>query len=272
MNYKLIAIDLDGTLLNDDTKIPNTNKIAIKKAIDRGVHVIISSGRGYKSITNFVRDLDIIDNDFYGSAFHGSCIFKINTCEIIEQYYIDRNVILEIFDEVKDSSDIGIILYKNGDNLYTINRNEYVEKYYNKIYMNINTIDSLHDVTGDFIKMLFVGKREDLQRYYDKFKIFKDEERCNVFFSSDYLLEFTNLQASKGSSLRFICDKLGIHIGDTIGIGDNHNDIDLIKEAGLGVAMKNGVEEAKEIANYITINDNNNSGVAEVINKFILNN
>lgn len=271
MNYKIIAIDLDGTLLNDNVEILPENKIAIQKAVEKGVHIIISSGRGYKSINNFVKELEIKDLDFYGSAFHGSCVFKISTMEKIKEFYIDRNIILNIYDEIKNSDDIGVIIYKDGDNFYTMNKNSYVDMYYEKIKYPIKIINSYNDISGDFVKMLFIGNNENLIKYYNKFKYLDEKNICKVFFSASYLLEFMNPFASKGDSLKFICNKLGIDISESIGIGDNYNDIELIRDAGLGVAMKNGVDEAKYIANYVTNNDNNNCGVAEVINKFILN-
>lgn len=270
MNYRVIAIDLDGTLLDDNTEILPQNKEAILKAIKKGVHIVISSGRGYKSINSFIEELDIKEHNFYGSAFHGSCIFKTKNLDIVKEHFIKREKILDIFDNVKNANDIGIVLCKDGNSLYTVKKNKMVDKYYNKIHVPIKEIESFHNIEGDFVKMLFVGEEETLLKYYNKFVHLDNEKICKVFFSSDYLLEFMNINASKGDSLKFICNDLGVDISESIGIGDNHNDIELIRDAGLGVAMKNGVLKAKEIANYITINDNNNCGVAEVLNKFIL--
>lgn len=272
MKYKVIAIDLDGTLLNDDVEISKENKIAIHKAIEKGIHIIISSGRGYRSISNFVKELEIENFGFYGSAFHGCCVFKTNTMEKIKEYNINRDILLNIIESTKNSDDIGIILYKDGENLYTTNRNKHVEMYYNKIKLPIQTINSFYNIPGNFVKMLFIGDKENLSNYYEEFKYLDEKNICKVFYSASYLLEFMNSLASKGEALKFICNELGIDISESIGIGDNHNDLELIRDAGLGVAMVNGVDEAKKIANYITINDNNNSGVAEVINKFILEN
>ncbi|MDR2940336.1 MAG: HAD-IIB family hydrolase [Clostridiales bacterium] len=96
------------------------------------------------------------------------------------------------------------------------------------------------------------------------------DSRCNIFFSAPILLEFTNLEVSKGVGVKFVSDLLHIDLKDVIAVGDNQNDVPMIKATGLGVAVSNAVDELKEAADYITKNDCDHGAIKEVIEKFIL--
>ena len=108
-----------------------------------------------------------------------------------------------------------------------------------------------------------------LVRFHEKYTNISSKSFSSFFSCSEYL-EYTLKGADKGNGVRFLSDYLNISIDNTIACGDERNDISMLKAAGLGVCMINGNEEAKRAADYITKKNNNNGGIAEVINKFIL--
>jgi hypothetical protein len=96
------------------------------------------------------------------------------------------------------------------------------------------------------------------------------EGRVAMVFSSSILLEFANPAATKGMSVKFMCDHFNIPIENSVAAGDEENDISMIEAAGTGVAMCNGTDITKAAADYVTLNDNNHNGITEIINRFIL--
>ncbi len=263
-NYKLIAIDLDGTLLTEEKIITEKNKKAIKKCIDNGIKIVISSGRALEHITNYMDELEIKDG--YGSAFHGSTIFKSGTNEIVNETFLENKLAKEIVNDLLSCEEIGLLVFTR-DKIYSNDVNEYVKQYSRNRIVNITIFSNVEEIQGEISKVLLKGDRERLELLRDQFNDYGD--RCKVLFSELDLLEFMSLETNKGFSLEKIAGYFGIDIKDTIAIGDNHNDIEMIEKAGIGVAVYNAVDELKKRADYITVNDNEKDAISEVIEKFI---
>ena len=122
---------------------------------------------------------------------------------------------------------------------------------------------------GTLFKILISS---DIDTMLNLYKVINTEvgRDCNILFSSKNLLEITSVEATKGQALKFVADRLGIDIKDTIAIGDNYNDIDMIQVAGLGVAIFNAVDDLKSVADYVTKADNNKHAIKEIVDEFIL--
>ncbi len=263
--YKLIAIDLDGTLLNEEKEISQKNKDAIKKCIDNDVKIVISSGRAKENITMFMKELGITSG--YGSAFHGSTIFKAEDFTIVNETFLNDEIAKEILSKINVNTNVGILAYTQ-QSLYTTNLNEEVEKYHRNKKVKVTTLNNFYGINEPISKILVKGERKVLDEI--KASVMMYEDRCKILFSELDLLEFTSLQTNKGFSLEKIAELYNINIKDTIGIGDNYNDMEMIEKAGLGVAVQNAVPELKQKADYVTQATNEEDAISEVINKFIV--
>ena len=131
--------------------------------------------------------------------------------------------------------------------------------------------DAVSYLKNDPIKVIVIchESRERLNAFREYMTAWC-EDRVEMVFSSPILLEFANPKATKGLSVRFMCDHFNIPIEDSVAAGDEENDISMIEAAGTGVAMCNGTDITKDAADYITENDNDHSGIAEIIYKYIL--
>ncbi len=289
--YKLIAIDLDGTLLNSYGNVSNIDKEQIKKAVEKGVEVVLTSGRVTNSVENIARE---VGADKYLISGNGSTIFDFKENKPIYDRFIERNKVLQIIKLCEENS----IYY----NIYTDDMIIAQSLNYNVLFYhsensrkpegkktNINIVKNIYE---------YVKEKEDLKiskitvcdesniifpRILEKIKKIKNIDVLEVAHMSRkiiksgteeynikyYYSEISSQNVNKWSAIQFLINKLGIKEENVIAIGDNMNDISMIKNAGLGVAMENSAPVVKEIADIVTKNNNEN-GVGEVIKNYIL--
>lgn len=269
MDYKLLVSDLDSTLISQKHGLTDKNKKAIKKAIDSGLKFFICSGRSYLSLERFEKELGINKEGFYTIAFNGNTVCDSYKHKVIYEKMLDGVLAQQIIAKLKNYDVFTIVYVRDilyAQNVTDENAYEYIEEAALKITeIKLDTIDT------DVSKIILRADRKTLQKVFDDMSIFI-EGKCNMFYSADNLLEFTNLEATKGKALAFLADHLNINKKHIIAVGDNHNDLSMIEFAGLGIAVKNAVDEAKEIADYVTTVDNENDAIAEIIEKFIFEN
>lgn len=269
--YKLIACDLDETLLNDNKDICERNLAAITKArIQYGVKFIPATGRGYTCIDNVLHSMDVFDapNEYIISnnggiicenkGFKELTFHKLpfENAKQLFAYGVEKGLCVQVF-TAKD-------VYA-----YQLDEDEKEWLFMFKpdaIIMEENSIDFLEHIS--IAKILFKQNDMDfLRRIAEDMKPITKE--VSVSFSSNRYLEMNHKGVDKGMGLLELTHHLGIDIKDTIAIGDNYNDVAMLKVAGLSVAMENAPQEIKDMCNYVTQRDNNDGGVAEVIEKFI---
>ncbi len=267
MKYKMIVTDIDGTLVNDEHIIPEGNIKALKEASSKGMCVVLCSGRSKNSVMEITNELGLEQKHTYGAGYHGSVIFNSKTGEVIKNYKIEKTIIKKVLKLTKGFNFI-FLIHDDGE-LYTFKENEYTKKYEERSgdVCTETTYEKLNDMISKFIVM---GTPEELEKF-EKLIPKSMEDECMHFYSSKYLYEFTNKEASKGNALKFLSNKLGIDKKETIGCGDNFNDMTLVEEAGLGVAVSNAVDGLKKVANYVTDRNNSQGAIEEVLNKFVLN-
>lgn len=272
MKYKLIAIDMDGTLLNSNNEVSDRTRQALKRAMEQGVHVVLATGRLLKSALLYAENLELNN---YIVACNGAVIAdEFN--DIVYKRYIDKNTAVEVMKLAKECG-----IYYHFYNEYDFYSNIYVEEvvnFYNssasmfgKPGININIFDKVDDILNNHdinvYKFMFI---DDNMNKLSNFK--KELNRFNdISMSTSWRnnLEIMSKEVSKGNGIKYLCEKLGIIPEEVITIGDNENDLSMISFAGLGVAMGNGEDIVKKNAKYITAT-NNEDGVAKVIEKFIL--
>lgn len=269
--YKIVAIDLDETLFNSEYKVCERNKIAIQKAREKGVKIVPCSGRTPGILGSLFETIELNENDEYSILGNGSIIIENKSGKIIDTQGLSFHKVKQLFD-FGCQNDVCVQVYTTECAYFYFTddkEKEFVLNAKAKVHFR-ETCDISELEDKCILKMIFEKRDMDyLHSLVEPLKPITDNEIA-ITFSSDRYMEINRIGINKGVGLRHLANYLNVNIKDTMGIGDNLNDMDLIKEAGLGVAVNNAVDSIKEIADYICDADNNEGGVAEAIEKFIL--
>ncbi len=264
---KLIAIDLDGTLLRSDHTISEENFQAIQKAKDHGIKIVLASGRPPCSIIRYAEELKLNSNDDYFISFNGAMVSEAKSKKIVEYFSIKGSDYKQLY---KLGVEYGFEPY-TFDADYCIATKDYywVQMEHEVNDIGIKILENIDDMPNDEVlsKVMYSSDEDFMDEniakipdnIYDKYTVVR---------SSPNFLEFLNKRANKGSAVKVLADKLGINRNDIMCMGDRGNDIHMLKYAGIGVAMGNASEETKEAADFVTLSNEEN-GVAFAINKFI---
>lgn len=270
-NFKMVCLDIDGTLLNSRHKISNRTKNIIKIiSKEENITVILVSARMPKGILPFHKELGIIEPII---CYSGSLIIDEKR-EVITTKEIEIEDIKNIYNTAKDEN-IHISLYR--DNEWFVEEiDEWVrqESEITKIIPTIINFQELIEVwrkeKKGANKILSMSDVENISRLADKLKGEKFEG-LNIYPSKTTYLEIMTKKASKTSAIEFLCNKLNIEKEEVIAIGDNYNDMDMLQYAGVGIAMGNAPDIVKEKADDIT-STNDEDGVAKALEKYFLYN
>lgn len=269
--YKLIASDLDETLLGTDHHICQRNLEAIRAAREMGVRFVAASGRGHRSISRELAALGILDvPGEYCIAFNGGVLagnvgptpFKSVTlpwehADGLWRYGTMRNLCTHVY-----TIDDVVYVYN-----YVPEERAYVGSRMHVIETHERDLDFLRGTS--LVKVLFMDLDPARLRaiHEDLGTLAAD---LDVSYSARRYIEFNPAGVNKGAGLLALAAHLGIDPSDTIAIGDGPNDIPMIRAAGLGACVANAYDEVKAASTYICQADNNAGGVAEVIERFVL--
>lgn len=269
--YKLILSDLDETLLVEH-HVPEFNIKAIKKAQKQGVKFVPATGRAYFMTEPILKELDLDDREGeYSICFNGGLIVENKNKRILNFKYLDFDVAKTIFNEAKKYDVCVIVFTIDMCYIYRANKAEVARKIKQKAPFKIIDDFSLNNLKGQKIaKILFA--REDMDYLKKIGNDLKDivADKATLSYSSNRYLEFNALGIDKGFGLRWLANYLKLDISETIAIGDNYNDEEMIKTAGLGACVASSHDEIKASANYVTKLDYDQGAVKEVIEKFVL--
>ncbi|OAJ73649.1 haloacid dehalogenase [Brevibacillus sp. SKDU10] len=267
-NYRMIVLDLDDTLLQDDHTISTRTKIALMKAQEAGVKVVLASGRPTYAMTHIAEELELAKYGSFILSFNGAKIINWKTKEELFSSTLPVETVHELYD-ISKNEQVGILSY-DGDDIVAETVTAYTQKESEITGMNMKEVESFKQaITRPVVKVLMVddpAKLAIVERKLQK----QLEGQLSVMRSKPFFLEFTEAGVDKGTSLHQLIHKLGIEQAEVIAIGDSYNDLAMINFAGLGVAMGNAPDDIKEIADYVT-DTNMNHGVAKVVETFILN-
>lgn len=267
--YKLIALDMDGTLLNEKKQISERTKNAIKEARRRGVYVVLASGRPLEGILKSLDELKLVSDDDYVLSYNGCLVQKVKSRETISDLTLKGSDLEYLYNLSKDLS-VNIHSFSKERGLMAPKHSKYtkVEADINNIDINIVSHDEI-DHEEVIVKIMMIDEPEILDKAIKGLP--KDVyEKYSVAKSTPYFLEFFNTGADKGQAIKKLAEHLGIDQKEIITMGDAMNDYQMIEYAGMGIAMGNADPRVKEIANHIT-ETNDNDGVALAIEKFIFN-
>lgn len=269
--YKLIACDLDETLLQSDKHVSKKNVEAIKKAKELGIKFVLATGRGYASAQKTLKELGLEDQEGeYIISYNGGCITENKGNKILAFNGITWDQAQALYERGKPY-DVCIHVYTQ-DNVYVYRFwPEEVDYLNGRMEVEETFEENLDFLKGQEIaKMLYVNTNRDYLQQIER-DLSDITQDLDVSYSSNRYIEFNRKGVNKGTGLLMLAQMLGIAPEETIAIGDNFNDLSMIQAAGLGVGVQNTVEGMKDQCDYITHANHNESAVAEVIERFILN-
>ncbi len=287
--YKLVAVDLDGTLLNQYGDVTENTKRVIKNVMRKGTQVVLASGRSIDSIQNISNE---IGASRYIVAGNGAVLYDIEEQKNLYENYIPIEKAKKIIDICEENS----IFYNIYTNKKIVTKNlRYNVLYYYKENLkkadrkktNIDIVDSIQDYVKNMrdenIMKIFICDETAsvFNSIMKKFEEVPNVETLDVSHMSRkvikngtlefpieyYYTEISMKNVDKWNAIEFLINKMGINKDEVIAIGDNMNDKKMIEEAGLGITMEGSTPVVTDVANYVTAN-NNNEGVAKALEKF----
>lgn len=265
MKYKLIVLDLDGTLTNSQKVITPRNRETLIRVQEQGVRLVLASGRPTYGIVPLANELRM--NEFGGFilSYNGGEIINWETGEMIYENVLPNDIVPILYESAR-THHLSILTYDGAEIVTENSKDPYVEKeaFLNKMAVR-ETNDFLTDITLPIAKCLIVGDADKLIPLESELSL-RLQGKINVFRSEPYFLELVPQGIDKAQSLAVLLKELGISREEIIAIGDGYNDLSMIKFAGLGIAMGNAQEPVKKAADYITLS-NEEDGVAEAIDR-----
>ncbi len=259
---KMVVTDIDGTIYSPENGISEKVKTCLHNLINNGVYVAIATGRTYGSAKSVA---DKIGIKCPLICYQGGLVNSYEG-EILDVKYLNPDIAREIIADCRKRN-IHLNVYIE-DTLYVEDDDQYIKDYIGDKgidYFKVNSFDEL-----DFSKLNkllaikydvnFINSFiEELREKYPQIYVVK---------SFDYFCEIANKEATKGNAIKFLAKKLGFTEKEVMAIGDQNNDIEMVKTAGIGVAMANGTDEIKAEADYIT-DTVQNDGFVKAVNKFV---
>lgn len=264
MAIRLLAVDLDDTLLNEKSEVSEANKRAIQEAVARGVIVTIATGRMFESAQKIAGEIGL---DVPLIAYNGALVESAISEEVLMKTCVDEDAAAAVLAMFREKGWY-IQLYRD-DTLYVDTATDDTRDYERRVKTKAVEIgDMLYQNPRDILKMLAVNDADKLD-YVEE--VVQTTFRGKVFAprSRPRLLEIVNAKVNKGEALRFVAEKFSIKREEVMAIGDSNNDVAMLEYAGLGIAMANASERVKTVAQAITAS-NEEDGVAKAIEQYIL--
>lgn len=266
MKYKLICIDIDGTLLNDNKEISKENIEAIKKAAGKGIKIALITGRMPAATESIAKKLQV---PCILACNAGTCIVEDKRCESVA--YLSVKAMKEVYQVVR-KFEVPLWIFRERQ-WFVTKMDSYIQEEMDKVHCipELVDVDVLagrweKEHTGPN-KVLVGAKPEMIQAVYEELKKEKIQE-VDMACSAEIFLEIFPKGINKGKALLLICDKMEINQKEVIAFGDQELDIPMVEAAGVGVAMGNAIEELKQKADFVT-KTNNEAGIAYALDYFI---
>ncbi|MGO2082259.1 Cof-type HAD-IIB family hydrolase [Vagococcus sp.] len=268
---KLIAIDLDGTLLKNDKTLSKKNIDVLRQAKEKGVKIVICTGRPLLAIQSILDEIGLRDEGDYSITFNGGAVQANQTKDELLAIELTREQVVEMHD-LMTTLDLPLDVISN-ETCYHLKTSSPAHA---SIYESLNPLLSyqtveLSELPQDIVynKMVVGIEANYLDQQIAKIPdVFF--EKFNLMKSRTCLLEILHLEVSKANGIQKLANYLGINQKEVMAIGDEENDRSMIEYAGLGVVMENGNTELKKKAQFVT-KANEEDGVAYAIEKFVLN-
>lgn len=270
LDVKLIALDLDDTLLNKEALISEKNLSVLRRCAALGIYIVLCSGRAESGILPFVHKMDIAGTEAgrYLVAINGSSVFDLHSRKQILSRKVEGDV-LSIVNAEAEKMGLRSEVY-TADTIYFAEETEWTKIDVELCHLKGQVVDDYENfITQGFSKMLVPGEPEKLQVLQARLKEILGE-RAVIFVSKPFFLEIMPPDCGKGEALLWLADHVGIDAKQTIAFGDSMNDENMIVKCGYGVCMQNGLDYIKNVADFVTEKTNDEDGVGDFIEKYIL--
>ena len=289
--YKLIAIDLDGTLLNSNGVVSEENKKTLQNLINKNIEIVLASGRMIDSTKTIAKEIGCKK---YFIAGNGAIVYDIEKDEIIYENFLKKEKVLDVIKICEENSiyyniytDKQIlatslkynVLYYNKENAnrdekdrskinIVSNMYEYVQNLEDEKFLKITICDENKMIFNSIIRRIKQIKEIDVLdvEHMSRKIITQGTEQVEVSYS---YTEVSAQNVDKWEAIKYILNQEQLTSENVIAIGDNINDKEMIKNAGLGIAMKDSTPIVREIADITTEQSNNSNGVAEALDKIL---
>lgn len=266
---KLLFTDLDGTLLNNDSKVSAGTKAFLDDFLAAGNKLILSSGRPIHSVLEVKNEAGLTQKGIFLICSNGTQVYDCDReCSILEKR-LPMAYVSYLQDQAQ-KYDLHIQTYQ-GNSIVTPAEDDVIQYYRRRIHLpyivSPNLIDAL---TENPFKMLAISLDD-----FDKLEAFRKSiadwavNKIQTIYSSDMYLELFDWSAGKGNAVRFVCDCFGVPLADAYAAGDADNDISMIEAAGTGIAMANASDNVKQYADVVTDLDNDHDGLADMMQKLL---
>jgi Cof subfamily protein (haloacid dehalogenase superfamily) len=272
---KIIGLDLDGTLLNDQKAICDRNIEVLMRAKEEGAKIVLCSGRAPEGMQRELKILGLKEKGQYAVGLNGAVVYEADTGKVIHQTLMQPEAVRTMVETGRRFRDrMNIQLYTSGQ-VYVERWDETTDYYEKATGSHPKLVDDVLEFVNETIKIVFFHKGEF---DYTLEKITKLKNDClpsvpqgtQCVISAPYLVEFLDESIDKGIGMDILAKYLNVPQADVMCVGDQENDMPMLKYAGLSVVMANGAPHVKELAHYVTEIDNNEGGVAEAVEKFVL--
>ena len=267
-SIRLLALDLDDTLLRSDQSISYRTKNVIKKAESAGVTIALASSHVPLAMEKFSRALGLNKKPGFLISNNGALVLESNTGKITYEIKIEAHIALTVCD-LADAEGFPVQLYKD-DTMFVSRENEYTGYDYKLTGLRQVVVDKFRDmIKQGCYQLLIPGDPMLLEPLESLLRTYLEND-ISLVSKNQYTLEILPPETNKGNSLAKVAEYLGIKSEETMAIGDSMNDEAMIIWAGLGVCMSNGDERVKKAANLISDYSNDDDGVADIIDRYIL--
>lgn len=267
--FKAVCLDLDGTLLDDDKKISDRSFLLLDNLIENGIEVIIATGRHFYMVSDFLRPLK---RDIMVCANNGAMSRFKESNKLVNVEYVSNCKFLEIYNKALEcgmNPYIYVDSFVDGYHLAIKDGQPKKSHFEENIVDKKIAVDSVRYFSQIDVKSLetvlciaFLDQKERIDEF---FEYFKDEEDLvkNMYFvpNGRKVLEFQSKKADKWIAITNYLKSKNISLSEVVSFGDEFNDKSMVKNSGMGFAMKNGIEELKSLTKNITEFTNNEDGV-----------
>ena len=267
MPYSIILSDIDDTLLNDRLKVGKIDKKIISILERISFPFVLSSGRPTCSILKIAKKIFTNFDSHYAISYNGAEVTSLKENKTLFRVPLSISQATQL---AAIGSEYGITVQIYKENHFCISKKtKEAQSYYQKTGVPFKVIPTIFsNIDWEPSKIIFNAKHELLEKVYPiTSKLFKDQ--LNQVYSKPNYLEFFNKDVSKGVALQFICNHLNIPINESIAVGDSYNDIEMIKSAGLGLAVKNALPPVQEVAKLVLNATNNDNPLYEIVSRFV---
>ncbi|MEH2360882.1 MAG: Cof-type HAD-IIB family hydrolase [Nostoc sp.] len=258
----MVAFDMDGTLLNKDHQLSERTIASVKMAAQANLIVLLATGRMTSAVKNH---LEKLGTPKLIVTHNGALVKDLDTGVIYHHQTISKRVVIKLL-ELLNGLDT-VVHFNFDDDIYLVRQHPYSELYSQELQVNFSYVPSFNQLEGEPTTIVLTDKKAILVSLLEKLsKQFKQDFSSVIVPWKDgiWRMQFLPANTSKGKAVLQVAHHFGIHPEEIISFGDNYNDIEMVTETGLGIAMANAVPELKQVADFVTVS-NQEDGVAHVL-------